>query len=663
MSSSGKKKGNIYPLILAPAGDRLSFLAALAAGADAVYCGLKQFSARMKADNFTEEELCPLVKLAHKKNTDVYIALNTLVKPDELDDVGGMIDRLNRHVHPDALIIQDLAMVQLARQVGYRGELHLSTLANVSFPSALKAVKKHSNISRVVVPRELSIDEIKDMARACPPGVTLEAFVHGALCYGVSGRCYWSSYLGGKSSLRGRCVQPCRRLYRQNRQKKRFFSCQDLSLDVLAKTLHNIPEIRAWKIEGRKKGPHYVFHTVRAYKILRDKSGDPKMKKEALAILDQALGRSGTHYNYLPQRPQFPVNTKIETGSGLLAGKVQGSSKRPYMVPRLELMTGDILRVGYEGGGGHSIFKVTKFVPKRGRLYLKPFSGKSSGKGISVFLIDRREKELEALLSELEKELEGCTGKKGRSPVFKARVTKKKKRRIAPVEMRVYRWSGRVNNGEQSGYWLSPDRNDILKKKGIAPGVWWWLQPVIWPEEEKKIKGLINGLLKKGCRDYVLNAPWQISFFKDVKKLNLWAGPFCNQSNPLSINMLASWGFKGVIVSPEMGRKDLLGLPGRSSLPLGAVISGCWPLSISRTISEGFKMDTVFASPRGENAWVKKYGTGFWAYPNWKLDLSSKKRELRKAGYRMFVHLDERIPEKIKIKKRQGLWNWEQGLL
>ncbi len=661
--SSERKKKKIYPLILAPAGDRLSFLAALAAGADAVYCGLKQFSARMKADNFTEEELVPMVKLAHKKNAEVYVALNTLVKPGELDEAAGIIDRLNRFVHPDALIIQDLAMVELARQAGYQGGLHLSTLANVSFPGALEAVKNNGGISRVVIPRELNIDEIKAMAGACPSGVKLEAFVHGALCYGVSGRCYWSSYLGGKSSLRGRCVQPCRRLYRQNRHKKRFFSCQDLSLDVLAKTLHTIPEVCAWKIEGRKKGPHYVFNTVMAYRTFRDRGGEPKKKKEALEYLDQALGRRGTHYNYLPQRPQLPVNTEIETGSGFLVGRVRGSSKKPYIVPRLELMTGDILRAGYEGGGGHSVFKVTKSVPKKGRLYIKPFSGKYSGKGIPVFLIDRREKELEELLSELGNELEVCSDEKSRETGFKVRVSKKKKKRIASFEMRVFRRPGFEKTREQSGYWLSPHRDDILKKRGSDPGAWWWLDPVVWPEDEKNVKGLINRLLGKGFRNYVLNAPWQISFFKDTKKLNLWAGPFCNQSNPISINMLASWGFKGVIVSPEIGRRDLLSLPEESSLPLGVLISGSWPLSISRSLSEGFKTDTVFTSPRGENAWIRRHGSGFWIYPNWRLDLSSKKRKLKEAGYSMFVHMDERVPKKIKIKKRQGLWNWGQGLL
>ncbi|MEJ2040995.1 MAG: U32 family peptidase, partial [Desulfosarcinaceae bacterium] len=238
------------PEILAPAGNREAFLAALAAGADAVYCGLKSFSARMAAKNFTLEELAGLRELAGRQKARVYLTLNTLVKPDELSVLGRQLDQVNRCVKPDALIVQDLGVIQLARQVGYKGEIHLSTLANVTLAQALPQLSKTFGVQRVVLPRELSVDEIKLMAESCPSDLGLELFVHGALCYGVSGRCYWSSFLGGKSGLRGRCVQPCRRRYTQKQTRGRLFSCQDFSLDVLIKTLASIPQVRAWKIEG-----------------------------------------------------------------------------------------------------------------------------------------------------------------------------------------------------------------------------------------------------------------------------------------------------------------------------------------------------------------------------------------------------------------------------
>ena len=117
---------------MAPAGDVPAFLAALAAGADAIYLGLKHFSARMQAENFSISQLSRLANLAHDRGVRVYVTMNTLLKPGDPEAAGRLLDRLNRLVRPDALIVQDLGMVNLARQTGFSGELHLSTLANLS---------------------------------------------------------------------------------------------------------------------------------------------------------------------------------------------------------------------------------------------------------------------------------------------------------------------------------------------------------------------------------------------------------------------------------------------------------------------------------------------------------------------------------------------------
>ena len=656
-------KATPSPSILAPAGNKASFLAALAAGADAVYCGLKSFSARMEAKNFSINDLIPLTQLAHDRNVKVFVALNSLLKPCDLNIAGKLLDKLNRYVKPDALIIQDLALVQLARQTGFAGELHLSTLANVSFQDALKLIKKNPGVDKVVIPRELSIDEIKSMASACPKGLGLEVFVHGALCYGVSGRCYWSSFLGGKSGLRGRCVQPCRRFYTQNGQTKRFFSCQDLSLDVLAKVLLSIPEIQTWKIEGRKKGPHYVFHTVKAYKLLRDHGKDPGMKKAALDLLANALGRTGTHYNFLPQRPQNPVNIDSQTGSGLLVGKIQGAKQKPYIIPRQSLMPGDLLRLGYEDDSWHCTYRIPKYIPKRGCIYIKLSSARRPRQDVPVFLTDRREKWLEEKLSVLEDMLIKTTETDVAPSTFNARLPGGyiSRKRDKSFEIHVHRNCGIGGQKGTTGVWMFPEGKHKFPKR-VEPKLWWWLPPVIWPEDETKVKQQIDIAIKNGSRNFVLNSPWQIAFFTNPKSLNLWAGPFCNIANAMAINTLLNLGFSGVIVSPELDGQDFLQLPKNSPLPLGIVISGNWPLSISRILSPKFKTDTDFTSPKGEHGWVKKYGPDFWVYPNWKLDISSKKDELKKAGYLMFVHLVEPVPSKIKMKKRPGLWNWDLKL-
>jgi putative protease len=648
------------PAILAPAGNRPAFLAALAAGANAVYCGLKVLNARMEAVNFSVEELVPLVDLAHERGVKVHIALNSLLKPDEIPQAWDLMDRLHRLVKPDALIIQDLAYARLARQAGFTGQLHLSTLANVSFSRALALVHRQLHMDCVVLPRELNVDEIKAMAAGCPRGLGLEVFVHGALCFAVSGRCYWSSYMGGKSGLRGRCVQPCRRRYGLSGESGRHFSCQDLSLDVLTKVLLGIPEIRVWKIEGRRKGPHYVHYTVMAYRMLRDEGRDPQARKAALQLLDRALGRPGTHYNFLPQRPQQAVDPARQTGSGLLIGKCQGPRHRPYITPREDLLPGDLLRIGYEDDPWHQLHRMRQSVPKRGRYILKPERGKAPESGTPVFLADRLEKELAEKIASLETLLTPPPSPepgRGRSPG----LSRSRSKRPVPRELTVSRHLHRRSTDRLTGVWLSAETARGVSK-ALAKRVFWWLPPVVWPEDEAALAALIEGVFRSGGRHFVLNAPWQLAFFDDAAPFDLWAGPFCQIANPLALDELRMLGFSGAMPSPELGGKALLSLPGYSRLPLGIVMAGHWPLCISRGVSGAVKQNTAFISPRGEAAWAIRYGSDNWLYPNWKIDLMPKKEELERAGYALFVHLEEPVPKGISLKQRPGLWNWDVGL-
>jgi putative protease len=649
-------------MILAPAGSTPSFLAALAAGAEAIYCGLRSFSARMEARNFSLEELSRLADLAHAKGARVYVTLNTLLKPDELDGVGRLLDQLDRQVRPDAVIVQDLGMAQLLRQTGFSGQVIWSTLANMTFPAALRLVREKLPIDSLVLPRELTVDEIKTMAGVCPPGLGLEVFVHGALCYAVSGRCYWSSFLGGKSGLRGRCVQPCRRIYVQKGAGRRLFSCQDLSLDVLVKVLLSIPQIRAWKIEGRKKGPHYVYYTVTAYRMLREAPQDPVMKKSALELLGRSLGRPGTHYHFLSQRPQNPVNTRGFTGSGLFIGRIQGSAPQIGFRPQLELLAGDVLRIGYEDAAGHRMERVGRSVPKGGRYSLPPASGVAS-KGTPVFLIDRREPALEDLIQSLEAELLPVPAEKRRSSAFRARLPAPAPVRFKPRELRVYRYPPRQAGRGWIGLWLGAEALDQSSEK-IGRQVWWWLPPAVFPDDEEPIRILIREALRRGGGRFVLNDPWQVSLFASgAPAVELWAGPFCNLANPLALETAAALGFNGAIVSPELAAADFLKLPERSPLPLGIVVSGSWPLCVARSAAEGLRLERPFRSPKGEEAWTVRHGSLYWVFPNWRLELRDQLKNLYRAGYGLFVQMVEPVPQAVRLKERPGLWNWAGELL
>jgi putative protease len=338
-----------------------------------------------------------------------------------------------------------------------------------------------------------------------------------------------------------------------------------------------------------------------------------------------------------------------------------GTEQRPFLVPREELIPGDVLRLGFEDESGHVVTKVRKYVPKKGRLYFKPSSENVSRKGTPVFLLDRREKELEAALSGLQKELNAMPGDLVPPSTFTVKLPGRSKKRSLGLELFVFRNFGKGFSRGEFGLWISEETSRQVPKSRTS-GLWWWLPPVIWPDSEKKIQSAIDMVLKQGGRNFILNAPWQTAFFNVPKRMNLWAGPFCNITNVLSIDTLASLGFSGVIVSPELGKDDFLSLPKQSPLPLGIVISANWPLCISRTLSEHLKPETPFISVRGEQAWVKKNESDFWIFPNWKLDIREMKHALQMAGYSLFVHLIEPVPESVTLKKRPGIWNWEINL-
>ncbi|MCR5813771.1 MAG: U32 family peptidase [Desulfovibrio sp.] len=665
------------PEILAPVGDSQCFLAALAAGADALYLGLKNFSARMEAENFGLTELSGLCDLAHDEGARVYITMNTLIKQEECHQCFRLIKRLEDQVHCDGLIIQDPAVLTIAKAAGFSGGLFLSTLANVTHPETLRLLPA-LGVSRVILPRELSLDEVRLMAERCPDNLDLELFVHGALCFCVSGRCYWSSYLGGKSGLRGRCVQPCRRAYQigQSSHPKRiskkgkasqFFSCQDLSLACISKTLLSIPHLASWKIEGRKKGPHYVYHCVAAYKLLRDHAVDPAAQKEAQELLTMALGRPGTQARFLPKRQRIPTNPGGYTGSGLLLGKIQRSGEKLLLRPATDLKAKDFLRIGSEDQRWHETLRL----PRNGAadaVTILPFRGKKlPPEGTPVYLIDRREPRLVQALARYEEKRRNYPGRKTSPCDLRLELPAPQKSRRRP-DMHVLATiprgkDNRAGSRNMLALWLTPKTAEISRT--VARRVFWWLPPVVWPDESAKLGRIIQHLWRDGSRHFVANAPWQRAFFPEILPAgaDLVAGPFCNIANVFTLQFLARMGFKAAFISPELGKKDLLALPRLSPLPLGLVLEGFWPVGISRFGLLGLKQNVPFSSPKGEMFWARNYGQNTWIYPAWPLNLKEKESELLSAGYSFFATLSENDPPIEGAAARPGLFNWEQPLL
>lgn len=258
--------------LLAPAGDIEAGYAALYYGADAVYLGLQQFSARATAANFNEENLRDFVGYAHHLGRKVFAAVNTLVQENELPDLLKTLDICSR-CHVDAVIIQDLGTARIVREQYPELEMHASTQMAVHNKEGALALQK-LGFSRVVVARELSLPEIKEIAAV--PGLETEAFIHGALCYSYSGLCLFSSMESGKSANRGKCLYPCRALFDGESGEKHYFSMKDMALreDVLKMPVTSL------KIEGRKKTALYVAAVTDYYRNILDGKGTEAQKEE-----------------------------------------------------------------------------------------------------------------------------------------------------------------------------------------------------------------------------------------------------------------------------------------------------------------------------------------------------------------------------------------------
>lgn len=302
------------PELLAPAGSREALVAALANGADAVYLGGKQFSARQSAANFDLAELAAAIQLAHRAQAKVYVTVNTLLKDAELEAAARFLRQLY-NIGTDAVIVQDPGLINIAQATTPQLELHASTQLTIHNAAGVNALAERG-IKRVVLARELSQTDIQKIAAESQIG--LEIFVHGALCVAYSGQCLLSSLLGGRSGNRGQCAQPCRLPYSWSDSgpgEQYLASPRDLCLLENIAQLLQLP-IAAWKIEGRLKRPAYVGTVVRHYREIIDcllqhqASGDLEAR---MAELKQVFNR-GFSPGYLFGRP----------GPSLLSGDKPG---------------------------------------------------------------------------------------------------------------------------------------------------------------------------------------------------------------------------------------------------------------------------------------------------------------------------------------------------
>ena len=288
--------GVALPELLAPAGGLDQMLAAIAAGADAIYAGLDGFNARVSAHGFSDDEFVRGCAVAHAHGVRVYVTLNVFVFDDELADAVA----LGAHAHAlgaDALIVADAGLACALRAAIPGVEIHLSTQAGAHSEGAVQLAAKELGVERVTTARELSVAEIGTL---CATGVPIEVFCHGAICIGYSGACEFSALRRGRSAMRGDCTQPCRLSYDLVDEAGQSVVAVEgdrllCPRDYLG--IAHLPELVAagvasLKIEGRMKNPDYVFNVVRVWRRALDMLRDGTWDADAVLALERELGRS-----------------------------------------------------------------------------------------------------------------------------------------------------------------------------------------------------------------------------------------------------------------------------------------------------------------------------------------------------------------------------------
>ncbi|MFN4243224.1 MAG: DUF3656 domain-containing protein [Tepidisphaerales bacterium] len=351
--------------LLSPAGDWDAMRAAVANGADAVYFGLDSFNARHRATNFRRDELPAVMRYLHDHNVKGFVTLNTLVFSDELAEVEAYLRDIAQ-AGVDAVIVQDLGLCRLIREVAPTLEIHASTQMTLTEPRGIEYVRR-LGVKRAVLARELAIDEIRKIALSLiereratgEPLPDLEVFVHGALCVSYSGQCLTSESLGGRSANRGQCAQACRLPYelvvdgavRDLGDKAYLLSPQDLAAYDLVDELVRLG-VACLKIEGRLKSAHYVAATTQTYRAALDaaEAGRPfRLSSQQQGDLEQTFSRGFSHGFLSGVNHQTLVHARFPKSRGRRLGTVAEVTAGGFVLELERSLAGaaaDVLRPG-----------------------------------------------------------------------------------------------------------------------------------------------------------------------------------------------------------------------------------------------------------------------------------------------------------------------------
>ena len=367
--------------IVAPAGNMERFYAAVKAGAQEIYMGLKGFGARRNAENFTLEEYKEAIDYAHKRGVKIFLTLNTIMMEKEMEFLYPNLKVLYEH-GLDAVIVQDLGYFKYMKENFPNMEYHGSTQMTVGNHYEAEYLRK-LGFTRVVLPREMTFEEIKKIRENT--SIELEIFVSGALCICYSGNCYMSSFIGSRSGNRGMCAQPCRKKYENSSGEKGYLLSpkdQLLGFEEIKK-LKDIG-IESIKIEGRMKDPNYVFETVSYYRDLID---GIKAQERSSELFNRGYSK-GYFYgndNYIMNKDysynlgknlgllsgkELKLKSRVVLGDGIIYLSKDFEKLGGGYINKIELKNGDMSRKSAEANE----VIVLKDVPRGSKYVFKSYS-------------------------------------------------------------------------------------------------------------------------------------------------------------------------------------------------------------------------------------------------------------------------------------------------
>lgn len=584
------------PELLAPAGSPQALVAAVRAGATAVYLGLPQLNARYGATNFSAAEAAEAVAYCHARGVKVHLTLNTLVREEELDTARRAVETACA-LGVDALIVQDLGVARLVRAMAPDMPLHASTQLSCHTPGGVRLLKE-AGFSRVVLSREMSLSEI----RACAAeGCELETFVHGALCMSVSGQCYFSAMLGGRSGNRGRCAQPCRLPFRLSdgtaapAEKAYALSLKDAAL------LNWIPRlveagVCSLKIEGRMKRPEYVAAATACYAaLLRGEHPGEELLNDLQSVFSRSgftdgyvSGERGGMFGYrraedvaaaaeaLPrlkrlyekESPRVPVSAAVELAAGH---------------PATLTLTDGVHRVCVTGGEVPA--ERPPLPPERVDSQLKksggtPFSVESvtqiGGGGVAVSELNRLRRDALEQLEQRRGELHAVPCSQNIPPsaarvpsaLWRGETGPHRLVRLASAAQ----WSPRL--AETVDGWFFP-----LAAATTRPA--WGVEiPRGLFGQEETVRRQLAAAAAHGVRYALCGHVGAVALAREAGLQPV--GDFgLNLANPMALHQAADMGLKAATLSMELAFRQM-GFAKNSPLPCGALLYGRQPLMLVR---------------------------------------------------------------------------------